>query len=307
MDYKMNKHKHFIEYLFFLTILYSFYLFPPGAVSYIGKKFGQLCFALGIRKKVVQKNLEVAFKETHSNQERNLITKKVYENAGMVLFEFLKMQSMSNDQITDCIEIEGLQKLDDALKKSRGVVLAGCHYGNWELLSAGTSQLGKAIHGYAGKQKNLLVDRGINKIRQKFGMRTISKAKNAPREMIKVLKNNEILAIGGDLNVPHDNLFVDFFGKPAAVGKGQVSFAVKLDSPLLFFWNERISTFRYKGHIEVLEYSKTGNLELDINAATRAIFDRLEQIIQLHPDHYFWFNRRWKTRPEGDANIYKFQ
>lgn len=300
----MKKHKHFIEYLFFLIILYSFYLFPPKAASYIGKKFGQFCYLLGIRKKIVQKNLEIAFKETHSNQERKLITKKVYENAGMALFEFLKMKSMSNDQIVDCIEIDGLHKLDKALEKSRGVVLAGCHFGNWELLSAGTSQLGRAIHGYAGQQKNPLVDRGINRIRQKFGMRTISKSKKAPREMIKALKNNEILAIGGDLNVPHDNLFVDFFGKPAAVGKGQVSFAVKLDAPLLFFWNERISNFRYKGHIDVLEFSKTGNLEQDINAATKAIFNRLEQIIQLHPDHYFWFNRRWKTRPTGDSSIY---
>ena len=300
----MKKVKHSIEYLFFLSILYSFYLFPPVFVSLIGKNFGRLCYFLKVRKKVVQKNLEIAFNKSDLNSECEGIIKQVYENAGMVLFEFLKMQSMSPNQINNCIKIEGLDKLSQALGKSKGVVLAGCHFGNWELLSAGTSQAGKAIYGYAGQQKNLLVDRGINRIRQKFGMRTISKSKNAPREMIKALKNNEILAIGGDLNVPHDNLFVDFFGKPAAVGKGQVSFAVKLDSPLLFFWNERISPFNYKGHIDVLKYPKTGNLEQDINTATRAIFSRLEQIIQQFPDHYFWFNRRWKTRPEGDSDIY---
>jgi len=259
---------------------------------------------LGIRKRVVQKNLEIAFNKADSFPRREEIIKRVYENAGMVFFEFLKMQSMSVDQIKDCIKIEGLEKLSGALEKSRGVVLAGSHFGNWELLSAGTSQASKPIYGYAGQQKNLLVDRSINKIRQKFGMQTISKSKNAPREMIKALKNNEILAIGGDQNVPHDNLFVDFFGKPAAVGKGQVSFAVKLDSPLLFFWNERIAPFCYKGHIDVLEYQKTGELDADINAATRAIFSRLEQIIQQFPDHYFWFNRRWKTRPEGDSDVY---
>jgi len=300
----MKKYKHLIEYLFFLTILYSFYLFPPVFVSLIGKNFGRLCYFLGIRKKVVQKNLEIAFNKPDSIPEREVLIKSVYENAGMVLFEFLKMQSMSTNQIRDCIKIEGLENLSQALEKSRGVVLAGSHFGNWELLSAGTSQAGKAIYGYAGQQKNLLVDRAINRIRQKFGMRTISKSKKAPREMIKALKNNEILAIGGDQNVPHDNLFVDFFGKPAAVGKGQVSFAVKLDSALLFFWNERIAPFCYKGHIDILEYPKTGDLESDINAAAGAIFNRLEQIIQQFPDHYFWFNRRWKTRPEGDSDIY---
>ncbi len=55
------------------------------------------------RKKVIQKNLEIAFNKPDSIPEREVIIKRVYENAGMVLFEFLKMQSMSTNQIRDCI------------------------------------------------------------------------------------------------------------------------------------------------------------------------------------------------------------
>jgi len=301
----MKSIKHVVEYAFFLLLLTLFRLLPPLVVSHLGFWFGRLCYRLKIRRKVVSRNLEIAFGNELSLEAREVLCKKVFESIGMVMFEFVKMASIPKEDVHDYMQVEGGEKLIEALKQGKGAVLAGCHIGNWELMSAGTHQPGYPLYGYAGQQKNLLVDQAINKIRQKFGMMTISKSKHAPRDMIKALKENRILAIGGDLNVPHDNLFVDFFGQKAAMGKGQVAFTVKQNCPLLFFWNERVGQFKYRTHIEVLPYQLTGDSESDIQHMAQLISSHLEMVIRKIPDHYFWFNRRWKTRPAGSADLYE--
>ncbi len=259
---------------------------------------------MGIRKGIVERNLEIAFASRYSPAERKALAKKVYWNMGAVFFEFLKLSFVPPQKIPRLIQIDGLKILEQVKSEGHGAVLAGAHFGNWELLSAGTSVMGFPIFGYTGQQKNLLVDDAINRIRRRFGMITISKSGQSSRAMIKALKNNQVLAIGADLNVPHDQLFVDFFGEKAAVGQGQAIFTLKLKTPLLFFWNERVGRFKYRGHIERLKYEVTGDLESDRQHIAQLISDRLEEVIGQYPDHYFWFHRRWKTRPPGESGLY---
>lgn len=299
----MASFKHRIEFGFFKLMLMVLKRKTPEKASIMGAKLGAFLYRRGLRKKVVLKNLALAFGEKYTPEEREAIALETYRNVGSTMFEFLKMQSITPEDIGKYIEIEGLDILKEAVEEQKGVVMAGFHFGNWELMSAGTCQLGQPIFGYAGQQKNPFVDREINRIRQKFGMRTISKGKSAPREMIKALKHKEVLVIGSDLNVPSRNLFVDFFGVKAAVGQGQATFINKLKTPYLIFWAERVGPFKYKGHIERVAYDLSpegDNIQYLIQLAS----DQLERIVTQFPDQYFWFNRRWKTRPEGEEGIY---
>jgi KDO2-lipid IV(A) lauroyltransferase len=120
--------------------------------------------------------------------------------------------------------------------------------------------------------------------------------------MIKALKNNNPLGMAGDLNVPHDNLFVDFFGKKAVVGQGLATFTIKRRAPLIFIWSVRVSPFRYKGYLKRIYYQLTGDEKTDLQHLAQLISTELEDKIRQHPHQYFWFNRRWKTRPPDDPN-----
>lgn len=276
----------------------------PEDASRFGAKFGMFVYKTGLRRSIVRKNLEIAFGNSHSSEELKEICKNVYRNMGSTLFEFLKMKFIEPEKIGRYIEIEGLDILEDAIAEQKGVVMAGFHFGNWELMSAGTCSLGRPVYGYAGRQKNPLVDDEMNFIRRKFGMKTISKSKGASREMIKALKTKEALAIGSDLNVPSDSLFVEFFGKKAAVGKGQAAFIRKMQTPYLYFWAERVGPFRFKGHIKKFDYQLSGDADKDSENLIQMASSALEKIIKKTPDQYFWFNRRWKTRPKNEEDVY---
>jgi KDO2-lipid IV(A) lauroyltransferase len=196
--------------------------------------------------------------------------------------------------------------LKSAIAEGKGVVLAGNHFGNWELISAAISTQGAPIHIYAGKQRNSLFDNALNGIRQRFGTVTISKSKTATIEMMKVLKNNEVLGMAGDLNVPNNKLFIDFFGKKAAVGRGLASFALSRGTPLIFIWCVRTGPLQHVGRLCRVQYDPSGDKPTDLLMISQSLTRILEQKIREHPDQYFWFNKRWKTRPaeENGSDIY---
>ena len=292
--------KYKFEYFLFRFLLVIVGLMPPLWVYKLGLGFGLFCYYTGIRKSVVDKNLEVAFGESLSLDERNILCKNTFKSIGAVMFEVLLMRFISKDRIGDYIQLEGVEILKDALSENKGVIMVGSHFGNWELLSAAISTFAAPIYGYAGLQKNPLFDNDLNQIRQKFGTVTISKSKTATLEMMKSLKEGNIVGIVGDLNVPNRNLFIPFFGKPAAIGTGFSTFAAKRKTPVIFIYNIRQAPLKYKGCIKRLHFESIGVLEQDIHTITELYVKELETIIKEYPDHYFWVNRRWKTRPKDE-------
>ncbi len=289
--------KYQVEIILFNGLINLVKILPEKAVVNLGRGFGSLCFHLGVRRKVVNINLRIAFRDTYSTREFNQLAKKVYRNVASVFFEVILMKFIPRDTVGDYIQIKGLDILDEAISEGRGVVMAGAHFDHWELLSAGIAATGRPLCGYAGLQKNSQFDGSLNEIRQKFGLETISKSKTATRQMLKVLRGKKILGILGDLNVPHDNLFVDFFNKKAVFGIGLPTFTVMRKAPLLFIWSTRVGPLKHEGHIIRLNYALKGDQESDVQHVAQVISSQLEKTIKQYPDQYFWFNKRWKTRP----------
>lgn len=296
--------KNRVEYLIFQLLLLGIRLIPNRLVPTLGHGLGSMLFFLGVRRRVALKNLEIAFGHELTAGERKALCKKTYQNYGIVLFEVLLLHYLPPERISAYIELEGLDVLNSAIAEGKGVVLAGNHFGNWELTSAAISCMGAPIHVYAGRQRNSLFDKALNSIRERFGTITISKSKTATIEMLKVLKESKVLGMAGDLNVPHNKLFVDFFGKKAAVGRGLATYTLSRQCPLLFIWSIRTEALRHKGFISRVSYHLSGDKNQDLQAISQALTHTLEEKIRDYPDQYFWFNKRWKTRPLEDPDSY---
>lgn len=296
---------NYIEIILFYGLLIFIKVIPRYLIQIAGSHFGLLLYYTGVRRSVVGKNLQIAFKNDLSDIEVKKICRQTYKNVGTLIFEFLKLNFIPLHDIKSYMEIEGLENIDTALKAGKGVVLAGNHFGNWELLAATLAASGYPIHVYAGQQRNTLFDATLNKNRERFGMKTISKSKTATIEMIKVLKKNGLLVLAGDLNVPNKKQFVNFFNKKASIGQGLPLYTVKMGAPLFFLWSVRTGPFRHKGFVVPLDYSLTGVQSDDVSSVAQLISDKLEETIREYPDQYFWLNKRWKTRPlDENQDIY---
>ena len=173
--------------------------------------------------------------------------------------------------------------------------MLGGHYGNWELQNIIMGQMtSPSYYAYSGQQKNPYFGAIMNAMRRKYGIRPISQTPDAPRTMVKLLKENQLLGIVADQIPESSRTKAVFFGRVEPVAEGMVTLAVKLECPVLFSWIVRHAHRQYHMHIEPLHYQRTGNLTVDIATLAACYMAQLEKIIRQKPGQYLWRYRRLK-------------
>jgi KDO2-lipid IV(A) lauroyltransferase len=154
---------------------------------------------------------------------------------------------------------------------------------------------------------NPRVEQLVSEYRELGGNSPIRR-KNASRDLLKALRNNETVGILVDQNTTRDEgAFVDFFGIPAATTTSVARLALRTGAsviPGLLIWDERTRTHRLRFD-RPLNIIDTGDRARDIIENTRMFNCVLEGYVKTHPDQWLWIHRRWKTRPEGAPSLYE--
>ena len=146
------------------------------------------------------------------------------------------------------------------------------------------------------------LDEWCNKRRCLYGNQVFSR-KGGFREVVRRLKKKQDVIVLFDQNVKRNHaIFVDLFGIKAATTKAIGLAAIRTGATVLFASCIEPSPGWYEYLLREVpspdEYS--GETEEKIAAVTRALNAALEEAVRLHPDHWFWIHRRFKTRPKGE-------
>jgi KDO2-lipid IV(A) lauroyltransferase len=263
----------------------------------VGDLLGWVVFSvLRIRRRTVMENLSLAFPEK-SERELMSIAKKAYQNFAKMLFEYIRFPVMDSRTVFSRCQLEGEEHLEWAMKHGKGGILISGHFGNWELIGGILNQLGYPISLLVGRQRNRSVDKIMNHYRESMGTKIIPMG-IAVRGAIKALRNNEFVAFLSDQNAGRKGVFINFFNKKASTPQGAAVFALKTRSPIIFFTTIRLSKGRHKIVFHKLTFDNLkGCTPENIQIATQAYTNVLENSIRVNPDHYFWMHHRWKTRP----------
>jgi KDO2-lipid IV(A) lauroyltransferase len=153
---------------------------------------------------------------------------------------------------------------------------------------------------------NPYIDSLVDYYRGCRGNKAIDK-NNSVRAILAALKRGEAVGILIDLNtVRNQGVFCDFFGIPACSTTGLATLALRTKAavvPGFLIWDEKLG--KHKLHFEPeVEITSTGDQKEDIYQNTVKFNKVIENIVRLYPDQWMWVHRRWKTRPEGEKDIY---
>lgn len=250
----------------------------------------------GFRRAVVRENMAHAFPE-RDEANRSALARAFYVRLGETMLEFFALGGWNGRDILRRVDHEGLEHLESLRSEGRGAILTTGHFGNWELLGSSVAALGFPIRVVARTQSNPWVDAMQNRVRERAGMRVI-KADTSVRQVIRSVRGGEFVAMLPDVNAGDDGVFVEFLGRQASTPRGVAYFAWKLGCPLV----PSVIVARGDGthaarFLEPIEPDTSLDEETAVRTLTQALADRLAEQIRLHPDHYFWVHRRWKTRP----------
>lgn len=274
-----------------------------GAISFASRQTlaslvgNVMYFIIPYRRATVRANLRRAFPEASASW-RSQITRRCYVHFSKVYFDLFSLYETTNQEFDFLVKCPDQNVMQRALAQKRGVVLVLFHFGNWEVCADWFARHGYNIAAVAKKMKNPLADRLLSNARTHNGIRILYKTKaNSPR-IWKFIRDENILYLLADQDARRNGIFVKFFNQWSSSFRGPALFALRQKAPLVAGSCLLNTDGKYIINLKELD---TGVPSEYINQPvfwlTQQIAHHFEEQIRRCPEQYYWFHRRWKTKP----------
>jgi len=274
---------------------------PLWAVNMIASVFLFIGYTCTIRqRRVAKESLRIAFGEEKSEKEISVIMKTCIYSFGRSMVEMLYYMSHP-ELIDDIVSFEGLEHVDAALKRGKGVIAVTAHFGNFPLMMLAFAYRKYKVSCVIRPTRDQEVENFLHQKRTEVGLKTVytKPRRHTVVESLKVLRNNETLFIPLDQNFGGDGgVFVDFFGQKAATATGPVVFANRTGASIIPMFIVRQEGNKHKVIIEKpLELVEGKDEKETIYENTSKLTRLIEQYIRRYPHEWAWMHRRWKSKP----------
>lgn len=291
--------RFWLSWLGLLLMRLSVYL--PAKLQYrIGMLLGQLMQPfMRSRAKVVRRNLELCFPEM-SDTEREDLVKKILKNTGMMMIETAISWWASDRQLRRRVTYEGLEHLEAAKAKGKGVILLTGHFTSMEI-GGRLIMLQTPAYVMFRHLKNPLFNAVMMRSRIYHSEGIVMR--DDVRAMLRALRKNKVVWYAPDQDFgPRNSIFAKFFGVTAATIPATARMVKMTGAEVVPFVPKRNSDGSY--HIQIFPAWEAYPSGDDIVDAQR-INDWIESQIRQMPEQYFWLHRRFKTQPDGKGRLYK--
>jgi KDO2-lipid IV(A) lauroyltransferase len=263
---------------------------------FIGRTFQQFA---GRRRAIAAVNLSLCFPELSAG-ERDRILAEQFISMGIGVLEMAMSWWAPARRLKKLARVEGLQHLQDALDRDKGVILLSAHFTTLEI-GGRLLALHAPFHVMYREHKNAAFDRVMKAARIRHFGKAIPRGDL--RGMLRSLQHNMPVWYAPDQDYGREqSIFVPFFGIPAASITATSRLARLSGAAVVPFFQTRLPGAR--GYRLTL-YPPLDNFPgASVEEDTQRVNDIIEARIREQPGQYLWAHRRFKNRPEGEAQVY---
>lgn len=276
-------------------------LLPLPVLAGIGSMLGLLLYYLvPSRRRIVGINVGRCFPQLGAREQRRLM-RRHFCALGQGLFDAAVVWWAPVRRLRRLVHLEGREHYDRALAQGRPIILLAPHFVAMEVGGVFLSSERPVATMYK-KTKNAAFNALLRHARVRFGGQIIERDEGL-KPAIRALKAGRVFYYlpDQDLGRAH-SVFAPFFGVstatvPALGRLAQLTGAVVIPC----FTRQRPWGRGYDVIFEPpLADFPTGDALTDAVRTNEAI----ERGVTLMPAQYFWVHKRFKTRPEGEADFY---
>ncbi len=221
----------------------------------------------------------------------NRCVKEVFTNFAYYLVDFFRYPYLNEDFVKKYVRIDGLDHLDNALTKGKGVVILTAHLGNYELGGAVTSLLGYPLSAVALAHKDKRVNRFFDGRRRMVGMEVIPTGLGI-RGCFSALRKGKVIALLGDKDFSGSEIKLKIFSCKACIPRGASFFALKLGSEVIPSFFIRENKYFYR-----LIFEKPINIDEKKNDSETCLLKQyilvLEKYLKKYPGQWYMFQKYW--------------
>lgn len=276
-------------------------LLPFGTQLALGRWLGRRLHRFaGRRRRIAETNLRLCFPEMDEPARRRLLLAH-FESLGMGFMETALSWWGGAKRLKRLMRIEGMEHLEAAQARGRGVLLVAAHFTTLEI-GARLLALAVPLHPMYRPHNNPLFEQiqGRARTRQSAG----AIRRDDIRATVRALKANQAVWYAPDQDFgPRQSVFVPFMGVNAATLTATGRLAKMSGAAVVPMTQERLADG--SGYRVILEPPVEGLPSGDDQADARRQNAVFERWIRQRPADYLWVHRRFKTRPPGEPDFYE--
>lgn len=273
---------------------WGYALQPARLRRFWGDALGALLRAAGLRSKVVEQNLEIAF--AHSAERRERVFRQAYSHLGNLSLEILMLLGPMRRYILSGSELIGTEHWREAKARGKGVLFLASHVGNWEVMAATGGILGGMDLMLVTKHlKPEWLHQAIEKGRARCGVRATYEPRTLKDVLSHLKKNGTVGFVLDQYTGPPVGVRVPVFGVPVGTSTAIATLAKRTGATVLPVVNYRVPGGRWKVEIgPPLEWQGSDDAALELAQNTARYAATIERDIYAHPDQWLWIHRRFK-------------
>ena len=286
----MTKIKYFLQFISLIFLFSFFKLLGIKISSFLSGKLLVLIGPLFRSQKICLSNLSIAFPELETSKKKKIL-KSMWFNYGILLAEYMFINSFRNSNLSNNIIIENQEELNIIKNNSEPVIFISGHFNNFELMAMHLEKSGIDLAAIYRPLNNIFLNPLMEKIRKKYICKNqIKKGMAGTKEILKFFKEKTSIALMIDQRVS-EGIQCNFFNKPAFTTTIPAQFAKKYNAKIVPIYIERINNNNFKIKIyKSLKFSKEESLE----SITLSLNKILESMIVKNPEQWIWTHSRWK-------------
>jgi KDO2-lipid IV(A) lauroyltransferase len=247
-------------------------------------------------RRIVSRNLELCFPELDA-AAREKLAKGHFEALAMSIPECAA--AWFGSERRGRFEIHGLEHLNAAVARGKGVVLYTGHFTTLEICGQPFKRITPRFDAMFSHRSSPLLEEIQNRGRLRLAHETISS--DSVRSMLRSLKSNAAIWYAPDL-MYRDGVLIPFFHELAMTNVATSKLARLSGAAVLPFAYRRLprsARYELRFHPPLDDFPSD-----DPVADTRRLVQLLEQFIRTCPEQYQWIQKRFKGRPPEMPDLY---
>lgn len=278
---------------------FAFFLYVLGfkGIRAIAVGLGVLAFdILRIRRKVILENLNIAFGNTKTKEEKIKIGRASVISFLTTMLEFLPATRLfPKMQVT----YQDMHRATDLLSRNQGLYAMCIHMSNWEFLCHICSNITPISVVVKPIGKGALA-KWVEQTRARIGFSLIDRKgkSSAAQQIFRALDRKEAIGFIVDQKRSAGQV-LPFFGRPASTNDSLAKLYLRRLAPILPVILKRQGFGKY--HVIFFPefvISENPNLSFQekVSEITKKVNAQVEQMIQMNPEEYFWMHNRWNLK-----------
>ncbi len=222
-------------------------------------------------------------------------------------FDLMRFHRLPPDTLQRTIVVRGFEHVEHALAQGGGVLIVAPHCGPYTIAFAPLAQrIDARVLLIVEQLRDPRLHQIMNTLRQMPNVDVEPLGPPAVQAILRALRNNHVVILGGDRAIAASTLTVPFFERPTSVPSGPATLALRTGTPLMTSYMQRLPDDRALVHFDPpLHFERTGDRQRDVRAATEQIAAIMAGYIRREPSQWLVAEPVWDNAMSNERYTVK--